>query len=29
MGSAEFGQLITKDVARWREIVKIRNIQIG
>lgn len=29
MGPAEFGQLITKDVARWREIVKLRNIQIG
>lgn len=29
MGPAEFGQLITKDVVRWREIVKLRNIQIG
>jgi tripartite-type tricarboxylate transporter receptor subunit TctC len=29
MGPAEFGEVIRKDVARWREIVKLRNIQIG
>ncbi len=29
MGPAEFGALIRKDVARWREIVKSRNIQAG
>ena len=29
MGPAEFGELIRKDVARWREIVKVRNIQAG
>lgn len=28
-GPAEFGDIIKKDVARWREIVKIRNIQPG
>lgn len=29
LGPAEFGELIKKDVARWREIVKVRNIQAG
>ena len=29
LGPAEFGELIKKDVARWREIVKARNIQVG
>ena len=29
LGHAEFGEIIKKDVARWREIVKIRNIQAG
>lgn len=29
LGPAEFGELIKKDVARWREIVKTRNIQAG
>ena len=29
LGPAEFGELIKKDVARWREIVKARNIQAG
>lgn len=29
LGPAEFGELIKKDVARWREIVKLRNIQAG
>jgi tripartite-type tricarboxylate transporter receptor subunit TctC len=29
LGPAEFGELIRKDVARWREIVKARNIQAG
>ncbi|MBS7779991.1 tripartite tricarboxylate transporter substrate binding protein [Acidovorax sp. CCYZU-2555] len=29
LGPAEFGELIKKDVARWREIVKARNIQTG
>ena len=29
MGPADFGALIRKDVARWREIVKSRNIQAG
>jgi tripartite-type tricarboxylate transporter receptor subunit TctC len=28
LGPAEFGELIRKDVARWREIVKVRNIQV-
>lgn len=27
LGPAEFGEIIKKDVSRWREIVKIRNIQ--
>jgi tripartite-type tricarboxylate transporter receptor subunit TctC len=29
LGPIEFGELIKKDVARWREIVKVRNIQAG
>lgn len=29
MGPVEFGEVIRKDVARWREIVKLRNIQVG
>jgi tripartite-type tricarboxylate transporter receptor subunit TctC len=29
LGPAEFGELIKKDVARWREIVKARHIQPG
>lgn len=29
LGPAEFGALIKKDVARWRTIVKARNIQAG
>ena len=29
LGPAEFGEIIKKDVARWREIVKLRNIQAG
>ena len=29
LSPAEFGELIKKDVARWREIVKARNIQVG
>ena len=29
MGPAEFGEVIRKDVARWREIVKLRNIHVG
>ncbi len=29
LGPAEFGELIKKDIARWREIVKTRNIQAG
>ena len=29
LGSVEFGELIRKDVARWREIVKLRNIKAG
>ncbi len=29
LGPAAFGELIKKDVARWREIVKTRNIQTG
>lgn len=29
LGPAEFGELIKKDVARWREIVKLRNIKAG
>jgi tripartite-type tricarboxylate transporter receptor subunit TctC len=29
MGPAEFGEVIKKDVARWREIVKSRNIHAG
>jgi tripartite-type tricarboxylate transporter receptor subunit TctC len=29
LGQAEFGEIINKDVSRWREIVKIRNIQAG
>ena len=29
LGPTEFGELIKKDVARWREIVKARNIQTG
>lgn len=29
LGPVEFGELIKKDVARWREIVKVRNIQAG
>ena len=29
LSPAEFGELIKKDVARWREIVKTRNIQAG
>lgn len=29
LGPAEFGELIRRDVARWREIVKLRNIQVG
>lgn len=28
-GPAEFGEVIRKDVARWKEIVKTRNIQVG
>ena len=27
LGPAEFGEIIKKDVARWREIIKVRNIQ--
>jgi tripartite-type tricarboxylate transporter receptor subunit TctC len=27
LGPAEFGEIIKKDVSRWREIVRIRNIQ--
>ena len=29
LGPAAFGEVIKKDVARWREIVKSRNIQAG
>lgn len=29
LGPAEFSDIIKKDVIRWREIVKIRNIQAG
>ena len=29
LGSTEFGELIRKDVARWRVVVKARNIQAG
>lgn len=29
LGQAEFDDIIKKDVSRWREIVKIRNIQAG
>ncbi|NDP63762.1 tripartite tricarboxylate transporter substrate binding protein [Polaromonas sp.] len=29
LGPAEFGEVIKKDVIRWREIVKVRNIQAG
>jgi tripartite-type tricarboxylate transporter receptor subunit TctC len=29
MGPTEFGEVIKKDVARWRELVKLRNIQVG
>lgn len=29
LGQAEFDEIIKKDISRWREIVKIRNIQAG
>ena len=29
LGHAEFDEIIKKDISRWREIVKIRNIQAG
>ena len=29
LGQAEFDEIINKDISRWREIVKIRNIQAG
>jgi tripartite-type tricarboxylate transporter receptor subunit TctC len=29
LGPAEFGELIKKDVARWRKIVKARHIKVS
>ncbi|GBU15773.1 hypothetical protein AwPolaro_11510 [Polaromonas sp.] len=29
LGPEEFGEVIRRDVARWAEIIKLRNIQVG